>query len=155
MRDIEFKAKRIDNGEWFFGNLIIYGDILRPYDIKNYYIENYYGEEKHEVIPETICQYTGLKDKNGNEIYEGDEISLHQFLFDGEEYENELIGIIVYDGKSASYGITNIKHLINKHMGYKDNVEAKENIIPICHFYGLHEESFEIIGNIHDKELLK
>lgn len=64
MREIKFKAKTC-NGEWVEG-------LLTHKDDK-WYISNKVGQPfAFEVRPETICQYTGLKDKNGKEIYEGD-----------------------------------------------------------------------------------
>ena len=63
-----FRAKRKDNGEWIFGNLIQTDDgtYIIPNYVPQHLIKNY------EVDPATICQCTGLKDKNGNLIWEND-----------------------------------------------------------------------------------
>ena len=64
MREIKFRAKTC-NGEWVDGLLAYKGD--------KWYISNKAGMPfAFEVRPETISQYTGLKDKNGKEMYEGD-----------------------------------------------------------------------------------
>lgn len=59
-REIKFRGKRIKNGEWVYGGYIQYPDPS---------IEHW---ERYLVDLNTVGQYTGMKDKNGNEIYEGD-----------------------------------------------------------------------------------
>lgn len=56
-REIKFRGKRLDNGEW------VYGDLLHLVD--GVYISNDNGNNMAQVDPDTVGQYTGLKDKNG------------------------------------------------------------------------------------------
>lgn len=82
IRNIKFKAKRLDNGEW------VKGDFAHSLDgglnILGFTRENgvdcYSGV--HLIDPETICQFTGLKDCRLNEIWEGDIIQNPEFPFD-------------------------------------------------------------------------
>lgn len=77
-----FKGKRKDNGEWVTGYYVfqrkrsgVFGQIISELDFDRHLIIDL-RRNSHEVIPETVGQCTGLKDKNGNLIFEGDIVKL-------------------------------------------------------------------------------
>ena len=132
MREIKFRGKRTDNGEWVYGNLV------RGCDEKYAYIVEFGNKEVCrnyvDVNPETVGQYTGLKDKNGTKIFEGD-IIYAVSNFDAANM------VVVYD--PAEFRLV----LCEDYKTYKPGLGFK------CLCY----ESFylQVVGNIYDNpELL-
>lgn len=130
MREILFRGKRIDNGEWVEGNLFIPDRADAPTEIC---IGTNIVRITFDVIPETVGQYTKLTDKNSERIFEGDII---QFDYVGTNRGVNGVEAVVFE--NGKFGV--------KWGWHKDLV---------C-LDGFANTTLEVIGNIHDNpELLK
>lgn len=151
MREILFKAKRLDNGEWVEGFLI--EDINNSFYITAYnFVPMMPGHErkttlptvcKHkdewvlsvdvavfEVDPSTVCQYTGLTDKNGVKIFEWDNI-IHdtKSLIEEKRFDT---GTVVFDEQTAQF------------------VRTSKDERGLFEIWKRSKDDYEVIGNIHD-----
>lgn len=126
MREILFRGKSPVTKEWVYGDLFQHGE-------QRFVMT---GGHNIEVVPESVGQYTGLTDKNGVKIFEGD-------IVKGTAYSAKFVGIIVWIDEIGGFGVR-----------YRKRQEAtawENSSILKCASKGRTDEfTAEIIGNIYD-----
>lgn len=142
-REIKFRGKRVKDGKWIYGNLANYAFNFRSLSIhKSVIFENIasfatdnfgYVIDDCEIDEETVWQFTGLYDRNGKEIYDGDIVR----IYDGERCFN----IVVKWSKEAMAFMA----------CYCDGNQS-----PLSWFSGLLSKTHEVevVGNIYDNKNL-
>lgn len=138
-----FRGKRIDNGEWVIGNRIddgVTGQVFIHTVGNSVNESDKVGEEgclqfvAFEVAPATICQCTGLKDKNGKVIWENDIVKHYN---DGAHPENYCTGTVLWDENYAEFYRTSNEYGLSKPRISSDCI-------------------YEVVGNVFDNpELLE
>lgn len=132
MREILFKAKRIDNGEWVFGGIVYKGNKAfivkvekyipdtRDWALAEYYEKNpQFKAETIEVDPETVCQYTEVDDKDENKIFEGDIV---------KDKSAQLLGVVKYSKKYMQFVVDDINDGEQDYSEFINEVKVIGNI---------------------------
>lgn len=123
-REFKFRGKSYNSGFWLYGNLA-----APDFTFMDHYM--YFEGEPRKVRPDTIGQYTGLKDRKGKEIYEGDILKIG----------DSRVAEVYWSNEEAQYIAGN------------DGVELSLN--RAYNHDGFGGSAIEIIGNIHDNPELK
>lgn len=157
MRQIKFRGKRLDNGEWRVGSLLNIEDtyfIIEnddfSFDYRDESAHFWFDAQEYEVDPNTIGQFTGLYDKNGKEIYEGDLLRYLPVRQDKWDEENFVANEVFFHGNDCCDmhigWQMNRRHFQGHICGTSENPQMKPSTTA----------QMEVIGNIHDNpELIK
>lgn len=143
MREILFRGKRIDNGEWVYG---YYQNLCGFHEIVTENKEKAFSVITYQVMLETVGQYTGLTDKNGKKIFEGDIVQYGEI----EDYDWSFCRGVVKFGEGTFDGG------IYRYTGFY--FEESDGTIDHNSIYKAEEklEQLKVIGNVFDNpELLE
>lgn len=144
MREILFRGKRTDNGEWVKGYLYI--THIGSHEIGSYDAEINIERFTFDVIPETVGQFTGLTDKNGVRIFEGDILDVSSDVAYGGVAVHRL-GYFVVEFHNGCFMKS---ALDDPQLSFFDNAKRKG----LYHF--ISTDIHKIVGNIHDNpDILK
>jgi uncharacterized phage protein (TIGR01671 family) len=141
MREILFRGKikgeetGVPEFDWAFGNLVVEQSTGKMFiaDMARLTNGTKINEVVIEVMPQTVGQFTGLCDKNGAKIFEGDVVSVHDVLLRCDERYHEFIGFVSFDRASFT-------------------IDGNDGMT----HYRWADYDVEVIGNIHDNpELLE
>ena len=140
MREILFRAKRVDNGEWIEGNVLQCddGDCYIATSCLVGASDEPLMVAAYKVDPETLCLFTGLADKNGKRIWENDIISIN--TYDYMEPEEDFFGRVMYLEGWACWCI---------------QPPGEEKFIPLCECEGSYQTDRFIEGNVFDNPELR
>jgi uncharacterized phage protein (TIGR01671 family) len=145
MREILFRGKRIDNGQWvegFVSRHTICAELTYIATVIEIPIKKFYKDESYEVDESTVGQFTGLLDKNGKKIFEGDIVS-------GTALLRERSGVIVWIKQLAGFGV--------RYAERNDPTAWQESsILKDIERHRYSDFCAKVVGNIHDNpELLE
>lgn len=136
MREILFKAKRIDNGKWFEGYYQKRYDLLGNEEHLIFRADSYTVWEYAKIDPETLCQFTGLYDRYGNKIWENDILMCHG-------NSEDLVKVVF-----GEFGVRNIEtgSIVDKAIGWHYEViqtDAISKSEPFCWSMSLTKDYIE------------
>jgi len=156
MREIRFRGLCAKTNEFVFGDLIhgVGAKAGNMYILPNIVnlsnVPHCDPLDGVKVIPETVGQYTGLKDKNGVEIYEGDILSFDKIAYLYKKCPITVIGVVAYN--NGKYKVET-KKVINHNFLNEHTIHFGMKVMDWIHLPEFHKS--EIIGNIYENpELL-